>query len=346
MKSTIFFGFAQAILFCLFSNTMQARVWRVNNNSGTSADYTGFDACWQNAAFMAGDTIYLEGSATAYSNSTTINKRMVVIGAGYLLQGSTGNAGLQAGNLGTTFSGSLRWDSLATGSRFMGLSITSAIWFDPQADSIVFERCQFGSWSWSTTGTIHNRIRGVKINKCMFSSTSIPSTHYYEDLEVTNCIITSSFTLQAANILSALVRNNLFLSSITISNTYFTNNISIGITVASFLANNSIVRHNISQIANVFPAGDGNKGGFNINAIVVNTGSDDGRYRLAVGSPAIGAGETVNGITPDCGPFGTADPYRLSGIPAIPSIYGLSVPSQVPTGTTSINVTISTRANN
>ncbi|TAD82826.1 MAG: hypothetical protein EAY75_15800 [Bacteroidetes bacterium] len=143
-----------------------------------------------------------------------------------------------------------------------------------------------------------------------------------------------------------MVRNNFFSGGITIHNTYFANNIAINIGTASFTATSSLIRNNISQGANVFPAGNGNQGNFTIAQIMLNTGSTDGRFRLAAGSPAIGAGESVGGITPDCGPFGTADPYRLSGIPAIPTIYSLTVPGSVPAASTSMNITLSTRSNN
>lgn len=68
---------------------------------------------------------------------------------------------------------------------------------------------------------------------------------------------------------------------------------------------------------------------------------------LKAGSPALAAGLTVGTVvTPDCGAFGATDPYKLSGIPNIPSIYTLTVPVSIPAGTNSMNVTISTRNNN
>ena len=67
----------------------------------------------------------------------------------------------------------------------------------------------------------------------------------------------------------------------------------------------------------------------------------DGAYALAAGSPAIGAG-SLNGVTVDCGVFGGPAPYVLSGMPQqIPSIYALTAPTQVNSGTANINVTIS-----
>ena len=68
--------------------------------------------------------------------------------------------------------------------------------------------------------------------------------------------------------------------------------------------------------------------------------SPDGQYKLVAGSPAIGTGAG----NVDMGAYGTADPYVLSMIPAIPTIYQLSVPANA-TGNT-LPSTVSTRANN
>jgi hypothetical protein len=68
--------------------------------------------------------------------------------------------------------------------------------------------------------------------------------------------------------------------------------------------------------------------------------SSDGRYKLKAGSPAIGAG-VLNGGPVDCGAYGGPAPYILSGMPSIPSIYTFTAPVQVNSGTTSINITVS-----
>ncbi len=57
-----------------------ARIWRVNNNAGVVADFTTVAAAVTAAA--AGDTIYIEGSATAYGGSG-LNKKLTFIGTGY-----------------------------------------------------------------------------------------------------------------------------------------------------------------------------------------------------------------------------------------------------------------------
>ncbi len=67
----------------------------------------------------------------------------------------------------------------------------------------------------------------------------------------------------------------------------------------------------------------------------------DGKFRLKPGSPAIGAG--IDGV--DLGIFGGPNPYKLSGIPSIPTIYKLEASSLNAT-TNPFTVTFSTRSNN
>lgn len=341
------------LLICLFfvASAMQvnAKIWRINNLTGSAADFSSFDACIANASVQNGDTVYLEPSPTAYTNSVLINKRLVFVGTGYFLSGTDANSGLQANTQGAIMNASLRFDSLASGSVFLGFDLGSQnLWLDPRADSIRFERCRFGSISYNIAApNIHNRARNLVFNKCYFSGVSTIAHFYFDNLEVTNCIITSTFSFGPTNVASALVRNNLFFSGITIANAYFANNICLNIGAGSFNVSASVIRNNIAEFSGVLPTGDGNIGGIaQSNLFVTATGnSTDGRWRLRSGSPALGAGETVGGVTPDCGPFGTPDPYRLSGIPQVPTIYSLSVPTSVPVGQP-LNITISTRSNN
>jgi hypothetical protein len=83
-------------------------------------------------------------------------------------------------------------------------------------------------------------------------------------------------------------------------------------------------------------------------ALFIASGSEDGQYQLAPGSAAIGGGVKIGSYKPDCGAFGSTDPYKLSGIPPVPAIYGLILNSSaVPAGSTgTMQATISTRGNN
>ena len=59
-----------------------AKVWRVSNRPNVQADFTTLQAAITGAS--NGDTLYLEGSPTAYGNGT-FNKKLIVYGPGYFL---------------------------------------------------------------------------------------------------------------------------------------------------------------------------------------------------------------------------------------------------------------------
>ncbi|MEO1434997.1 MAG: hypothetical protein AAFV80_05630, partial [Bacteroidota bacterium] len=102
--------------------------------------------------------------------------------------------------------------------------------------------------------------------------------------------------------------------------------------------NNNTFFNNISS-GTQFPTGNGNQQNVpEASVIQFGSGSTDGQFQIVAAGPAEGAGQTGE----DCGAFGGADPYRLSGISSIPTIYELVAPSS---GTNSIDVTISTRSN-
>ena len=59
-----------------------AKIWRVNNNGGVTADFTTLQSAHNGAA--SGDTLHLEGSPDSYG-SLTSTKKLVIIGPGYYL---------------------------------------------------------------------------------------------------------------------------------------------------------------------------------------------------------------------------------------------------------------------
>jgi hypothetical protein len=320
------------VLFAIISSTTaSAKVWRVNNNVGVSADFSQLTTAMSSASVQDGDTIYLEGSATNYTNSV-VYKRLVIIGPGYLLSAPNGNPGLQSSPNEARF-GALLIDSAASGSTFIGLS--TYIQVDSRADDLRFIRSSIYLEQWvATTGSKANN---WMINKCMFGGTL---TFPQENLQVTNSIAAYSGVI-FTNTVNAFFRNNVFAVGLITTSAYVANNIFL----AGTNITGSIVKYNLS-VNNDLPAGLNNQVNVPLANIFVGTGSDDGKYQLKAGSPAIGAGEPINGVTPDCGAFGTADPYRLSGIAPIPTIYSLTVPATVPSSATTMTVTFSTRSNN
>jgi hypothetical protein len=328
--------------------SVQAKVWRINNNPGIAADFTNYSTAVASPLVTNGDTLHLEASATGY-NVGILSKRLVVIGTGYFLAGAGANPNLQANTNSAFFVSALSFDSLSSSSSFLGLNINFDLWLDPRADNISFERCRFNSISWNTqAASTANRAQNIIFNKCYFNGAAPVAQFYYDNLQITNCIVNGTMNFSLDNIGTALMRNNIFRGSaqLNFSNTYFANNIILDIVFGNFNPLNCTIKNNIAE-NNLLPAGSGNQNNITEASLFVNpTGqSTDGQWQLAAGSPAIGAGETVGGITPDCGPFGTADPYRLSGIPPIPTVYSLTVPTNIGVGQP-LNVTISTRSNN
>jgi hypothetical protein len=327
---------AMAMLCCSFiiSQTTFAKVWRVNNNTGVHADFTQLSTALTNAAVLQGDTMYLEGSPTVY-NGATLSKKLVIIGTGYFL---SENTGLQASPHESWIS-SITLDSLASGSSFYGIRLNQ-VFTNSNVDNITVSRCQA---SISSNNSVPNsRLSNWIINKSYVNSISFGNTVYvFENLQITNCIVSGPASI-VSNI-NGLVRNNIITSSWATSNCYITNNIFLNFPTLNFT--NCTIKYNIAQ-SNVLPAGNNNQNNISQASLFTLTGSTDGKYQLRQGSPAIGAGEPVNGITPDAGPFGTDDPYRISGIPPIPTIYELTVPASVPSSATSMTITVSTRSNN
>ncbi len=349
------------LLACVFiSFSSFAKIWRVNNNAGVVADFTTFQAVMQSSAVVAGDTIHIEPSAITYATGNlTLSKRLVVIGAGYFLNPSdatyVGNSGLQF----TVLSSALSYigiDAGAAGSKFMGLALSGiAIYASTTPLNLTFEKVAMlnNQFSFYSNGA-NNNSDNVTFRKCYFYNGTITtngSVPTVSNLTIENCVFYPGGTLGLNTLTGSgnVIRNNSWYSSnagIAISNAYVANNI-FDVTAACTFTN-CTVKNNLFKIAQALP---GTAVGNQINANMTNVyvgggGSLDSRAALKTGSPAIGAGVTIASYTPDAGAFGGPDPYKLSGIPPVPSIYSLSVPTSIPTGTATMNVTFSSRNNN
>jgi hypothetical protein len=327
---SILAAFVVAISFCSYQAS--AKVWRVNNNAGINAHFTQIGQAINSASVQNDDTLYIEGSATNYE-FTFLYKRLVFIGAGYLLSGTGSNPGLQANPFPANFA-NMDIDSLASGSSFIGISGYFRI--DANVDDLKFIRTSVYIDPRSTFA--NSTAKNWVINKCLLGTGNL--SYRFENLQITNCIGMYNQVL-FPNSVNGLIRNNVFAIPLTTENAYVANNIFL----SNLTVTNSTVKYNIST-SNNLPSGNNNLINVPSADIFVDTGSNDGRYQLRTGSPAIAAGEPVSGVTPDIGAFGTADPYRLSGIAPIPTIYSLSVPASIPATATSMTITFSTRSNN
>ncbi|MGF2413485.1 hypothetical protein [Ferruginibacter sp.] len=347
MKKLFFFV---TLLFALSAN---AKIWRVNNNAGVTADFTQLTTAVASASVLSGDTIHVEPSATSYT-FPTITKNLVIIGNGYFLSGATGNAGLQA-NTETSKVGGFRFASGSAGTRIIGIEITNNSDFASGYSGIVnitIEKCAFtvGFFSFNAAATYD----GITVRKCILQGFNSGAIGTLNNVTIENCISNNInvFYLTPAAASNFVVRNNTFkvTGDIRFNNAYFANNIIISGSNNSFTScniKNNLFSFNQTGVTTGPLSTNGNNLVSQTEAsMVLVTGSNDGRYQLAVASPAIGGGVDISGDKPNCGAFGGNDPYKLSGIPAIPSIYSITVPASVPLATPTMNVTFSTRNNN
>ena len=331
--------FILLIIFCI--HNINGAVYRVNN-TGADADYTSA----QNAhdAASAGDTLYIEASPTSYGN-LTISKKIHIFGTGYFLGE---NMELQASVIPSSFNNIY----LASGcdeSTIQGLTVLIDILVSGNpafSDVIISRNYILGGIKFSTSGLVedifimNNYITGNHVNYSIYTSGASN-----KNLIILNNIfiygsIYSRIDLHSQT--SAVFINNIFDNySIATTNCDFQNNILLAPSVANIASNT--FSYNICT-GTQFPSGNNNQQNVNNASIFVGyptqgSYTSDNKFELLAASPAEGTGN--GGV--DCGVFGGTQPYILSGIPPIPTIYKFESPNVV---TGNFNITVSTRSNN
>jgi hypothetical protein len=373
MKKEIFLTLTVCILVTL---TTQANIWRVNNDASKGADYTTIQAAIDNASTFNGDTIHIEPSANVYA-AANINKRVTIIGNGYFLTGTGGNAGLQQ-NVSTSRVNSLTFNqgtgatptTGASGCSIAGLDIVSTLQLNNVAN-ITITRCLIGGQiTFNAYGSV--AVAGIKITKNYITSgvgtsgfTGTPSVDVTFENNIFSAIAgfaNGTVQINLPTTMKGLFRNNIYNEGsfqLTLSNFYVTNNIFTAAVLSNTNVNN-VYKNNIFVAATanngVVNGTAGNVTGVTLTNIFASnvtstTTVGDNRFNLLVGganpNPAVNGGETIGAVvTPECGAYGATDPYRPSGIPGVPTIYFLNVPSGVATGATSMQISVSTRSNN
>jgi hypothetical protein len=351
------------IVFLLMTNTGQAKILRIGywGNPITGVDYSTADlavtAATGGTATTSGDTIMVYGqSGSSYWYFSNLNKKLVIIGAGYFHYFSASwtnfNANLQnyqpnspvyiifqAGSDGTQvfgcdFSSSIVYGNTTTGLNNIKISncrISTAIYFyGYKYDNWEFSKCYFqdylaGDYSGSSKFT------NLKIFNSIFFSTSSgiqisTVTGQFGIIENCNFIGGRNFFNNQSFILQNCIFSNSYsnsnYSASTFNNCIFDNAPNPAVT-----GNGNILSVNNTNLYLAYPT----QGVF----------SNDERFKLKAGSPAIGAG--ISGV--DCGAFGGVNPYKLSGIPPVPAVYKLTAAGSS-ANTNPYTITFSIRSNN
>ncbi len=340
------------VLVSVISVSSQAKSWRVNNNPGVVADFTTLAGAINAGTVGNGDTVYIEPSAFKYGgNGATLNKPLVIIGPGYFLDPAhatyPGNGGLQA----VPQEAEVAYFYVAagaSGSKIMGLTLDGT--YFRTANNVTYERVRFiGSFTFESGLNTNITLRKCYINNNV--AVNYGGTATVSNFVCENNIFSGGSQLNLPVLTGSgnIVRNNTFYntnSTLTLVNAYFVNNIVASLTHGSFT--DCTIKNNLFQVNQALPGtATNNQVNVNMTDIFVGTGSIDARIKLKAGSLASGAGLTVGAVvSPDCGAFGATNPYVLSGIPNVPSIYTITAPTSIPSGSATMNVTFSTRNNN
>jgi len=320
----------------------QAKIWRVNNVPGVAADFTTAQAAHNGAA--ANDTIYLESSPNSYGDLTT-TKKLTWIGLGYFL---TQNTGLQY-HYNDGHVTNITVNPGSDGSIFQIDSYNGTFTINSCAN-ITLLRCYIESTFYLTGSSNHLTITQCYLNIGNGAMYIQPSSTQF-GFTLTNNIIRTNYISINQNAYQVTFNNNTLYSNgnppnsnnvfdnATISNNIFYGVSTTGLYEAGYPSN---VTNNLWVVYNnpTFVGTNGNIFSATSAAVFVLNSSPDGQYKLVAGSPAIGTGAG----NVDMGAYGGANPYVLSMIPAIPTIYQLAVPANA-TGST-LPCTVSTRANN
>jgi hypothetical protein len=343
-----------AVLFLFISLTgFNQTIRRVDGNPANGAPYTTIAAAV--AAASAGDTIHIVGAATAYAGAT-ITKKLVIIGPGYFLGE---NSQTQVNKSAARLSSALRFSAGSDTSFVMGLHFDFTggnVLLDGAINNIIIKRnLMDGYVNFNNTNSGSNN--NITIQQNYFSGSN-PLSYSYTSTN-NNIFLLNNYiegTIHGLNSSTLQIKNNIietggneaFSSSYPVSNSLIQNNI-IRIAGASPSANlngtNSFT-NNICNVA-VFGTANSNQASvdlstvFEVDPAVVSSApfTSDSRWALKAGSPAIGAGASGE----DCGMFGGSDPYVLSGLPPVPAIYELTVPSTA-TQSGGLNVTIKAKS--
>ncbi len=373
------FAFLSALVL-LLAFTADAKIRRVGffGSPISGTDYTTFALAYTAAA--SGDTILIFPNNSV---SGTINKKLYIFGPGYWLDPNStpkGNANQQA-FAGTATAGNVTFAAGSDGSVISGFNDGAFYIADSNITISRNREITVYLTGLSTAGTTTNLqvLQNYRITISQYYNNSSSCLN----MNISNNFI-SSFSSPAGNIYSGNISNNVWAYDATQTTNSLNgggttmstgngielgagayvlqNNIFLSYTNAAAGSNynyyifsnggNSVFNYNLalqSQTPINWGVGTGNVITPTANAAnvftafpLIGTTSADARYQLKAGSPAltVGAGSTAIGM------FAGSYPYKLSGLPPIPSIYLLSSPqgNNPPAGTIQIN--LSTKGNN
>lgn len=330
-----------SLLLWLFATSIQAsaKVWIVDPNPGNGAkDFASLNEATASAQVQNGDTLYCVGSNLSHTTvgNLSIQKRLAIFGPGYYL---TQNPNTQASGLRAFTSAVIAFGAGSAGSSVKGMTFGNNV--SIQTNDLVMQRNLFIGNLSITDGRTN-----ITVAECFFDGATSVGTKLVvnqngTNIIVRNCFISAPSAVNSASNSAITLTHCTIRGSVTIANSVFTNNIQRDFTLS---ATNCVISHNVFNNSSTQITGSGNSLSNNIdipsmNGVFIGGDSPDAQFQVQSNSPAKTAG--VGGV--ECGMFGGALPYTLSGIPSIPTIYEFSAPEG---GSTSLPVQVKIKSRN
>ncbi|GAB3840530.1 hypothetical protein [Hymenobacter jeollabukensis] len=322
-------GLGLALLSVTVLSAPAQTIRRVNNTGLTGTNIYATVQAAHDAA-TPGDILQLEQSAVDYGN-LNCTKPVRIVGPGYYL---SLNTGLQANTNAASVS-AVTFGAGSNGASITGTTITGGV--SVLASNITLERNRITSFITVGISGSANTVNTLVQHNYLYGITKSGSSVRADNILLRNNIINGAGANLATLVSgdfehNAVIGGGINLLDFNVHNNYF------GAGVALTNGTNS---HNISALNDLNPANSSQNNVPQASVFVLGPGSTpfDAWYQLKTGTnPARGTG--TSGV--DIGAFGGAAPYRLSGIPAVPTIYQYN---QTLSGNV-LNVTLGTRSNN
>ena len=343
------------ILVALTVTATQAKEWSVGGPLPTTAATEAGDKVFftlqgahDDDDVRDGDVFYVIGNQQNYG-ALTLTKELTIYGPGYFL---AENDGLQVNDNSAKTNG-ITFNPGSEGSVLAGMVVEGRVVVN--TSNITISRNFISLSSTSVPGVrTDNGVSNISVSQNYLVNRNGGSNRTINGIlvgEENDLIIIRNNSINAVNsgfaaIFSPLnstnieISHNVLRGRITANNAKFFNNI---IRSADVTAINGEISNNICNAAQL-PESQDNQLNVDMATVFVDSVPGDAWAQLRPGSPAkrAGLGE-IDGEKVDIGMFGGADPYRLSGIPPIPTVYSLEETSQ---SDTSITFEVKARSNN
>lgn len=318
---------------------VNATTWRINPSPYAKAQFKTVADAMNDINVLSGDTLLLD-AGTHDRVDVSARKNMTIIGTGYFLDKNTDWAETQATIISSV--------TLSEGSDIEGCDVGSLI----SGKQSHVSRCKVHSLNGAAESLIERcyidyEMRVSKnsiVRNCIIQPfySSYPCVRGSDGVIFENNVVYRSYA--DANIYegtmsgftNSTIRNNILINAVA----GFDNNQKPYSTYIFYACSNNVVQNNVFSTPATYADATmphNHFVGATMENTFVNEGSDDAKWQLLPSSAAKGAA-THGG---DCGAFGGATPYVLSGIPMLlPHITEALVPAKPTDGKITVKLKI------